>query len=350
MSELPELPESVSGEALTRLPLSLVITDPKQPDNPIVYVNRAFTLTTGYAADAVIGRNCRFLQGEHTDPKDVSALRAAVRHGREITRDIINYRANGERFLNRLVITPIYADGSEEVDYFLGLQMDYSDHISYVEKALELDERLREIQHRVKNHLSVIVSLIRLQANSREAKDASVLLANRVEAISLLYDQLASDGNGNGEREVPLGAYVTRVCAAMQSLSDRTAVRVNVDAARIDFPLEDAARLGLVLSEVLTNALQHAFDVSEAGEIRVNLSGDDESFVLTVADDGKGLGDAKWPDRDSLGGRIVLDLISRLKGDLNVSSTECGTIVELNFRRSKRRGDATAALAPPPPG
>ncbi len=350
------LPHSIFGEAMTRLPLSLVLTDPRQPDNPIVYVNSAFTETTGYSYDEVVGHNCRFLQGDETSASDVQAIREALAAGREITRDIVNYRANGERFLNRLIITPIVGELSGKIEYFLGIQLELEAYATYIERVAELDERLREIQHRVKNHLSVIVSLIRLQAKSLGAKEAAELLANRVEAISLLYDQLAADEENSGQQMVPLGAYVTRVCSAMQSLSDRTAVRVNVDAAGIAYPLEKAARLGLILSEVLTNALQHAFDADQAGEIRVELVDGDDSFDLIVADNGRGLGNSKWPDRESLGGRIVLDLISRLNGELEVESKGTGTSVRIRFacsvsqRGGKKNGTPPLDPTPPPPG
>ena len=68
-------------DGFARADISMVITNPHLEDNPIVYVNEAFTRTTGYARSASIGRNCRFLQGEHTDKKSVDALRASIKAG-----------------------------------------------------------------------------------------------------------------------------------------------------------------------------------------------------------------------------------------------------------------------------
>src|SRR5690242_1783688 len=77
----------------TRMPM--IITDPRQPDNPIVFVNDAFCRLTGYAREEILGHNCRFLQGPQTDPADVSRIRAAVHERRTIETDIRNHKKDG---------------------------------------------------------------------------------------------------------------------------------------------------------------------------------------------------------------------------------------------------------------
>src|SRR5215212_5102849 len=81
--------------AVTASTNSIVISDPNQPDDPIVYVNPAFERTTGYAAEEVLGRNCRFLQREDRDQPALGELRTAVREGRHCTVVLRNYRKNG---------------------------------------------------------------------------------------------------------------------------------------------------------------------------------------------------------------------------------------------------------------
>ncbi|KTS34230.1 histidine kinase [Methylobacterium indicum] len=106
----------------TRMPM--LITDPHQPDNPIIFVNDAFTKLTGYAREEIIGRNCRFLQGPKTDPGDVARIREAVRDRRQIELDLLNYRKNGETFWNRLLIAPVFDDESGEMNFFFASQFD----------------------------------------------------------------------------------------------------------------------------------------------------------------------------------------------------------------------------------
>ncbi|MDX1484856.1 MAG: PAS domain-containing protein [Alphaproteobacteria bacterium] len=100
---------------------SVVITDPAQPGNPIVFVSDEFETQTGYAPEEVLGRNCRFLQGPETDPAAVEAIREALKAKSEITLDILNYKKDGTKFWNRLRIRPLYGDDGE-VMFFAGAQ------------------------------------------------------------------------------------------------------------------------------------------------------------------------------------------------------------------------------------
>ena len=100
---------------------SIVISDPSQPDMPIIYVSEEFEMQTGYPPEEVLGRNCRFLQGDDTDPVAVAAIRKALDAKTELTIDILNYRKDGTAFWNRLRMRPLY-DEAGEVRYFAGAQ------------------------------------------------------------------------------------------------------------------------------------------------------------------------------------------------------------------------------------
>jgi len=101
--------------------LSAVITDPRLEDNPIVFANDAFVRLTGYGRKEILGRNCRFLQGNDTNPETVRALHDAIGQGRAITVDLLNYKKDGTPFWNRLRIRPMFAKGGE-IENFVGLQ------------------------------------------------------------------------------------------------------------------------------------------------------------------------------------------------------------------------------------
>ena len=100
-----------------------VLTDPREQDNPIVYVNQSFLEMTGYAADEVLGRNCRFLQGRDTDPARVDELRRAVQECRPATVELRNYRRDGSAFWNEVHIAPV-RDERGDVVRFVGVHVD----------------------------------------------------------------------------------------------------------------------------------------------------------------------------------------------------------------------------------
>jgi len=119
---------------MTRMPM--VITDPRQPDNPIVFCNGAFLDLTQYKEDDVVGRNCRLLQGPQTDRSTVDEVRKAVAEQRAVAVDILNYKADGTPFWNALFIGPIF-DQDGQLLYFFASQMDVTERRTSQESHLQ---------------------------------------------------------------------------------------------------------------------------------------------------------------------------------------------------------------------
>jgi PAS domain S-box-containing protein len=113
------------ASAINNLSSGVVITDPKQPDNPIIFVNSSFTLVTGYSAEEACFRNCRFLQSSDTDDATVNEIRAAIAARQPFRGLIQNQRKDGSAFTNGLVITPVF-DNDGELLNFVGLINDVS--------------------------------------------------------------------------------------------------------------------------------------------------------------------------------------------------------------------------------
>jgi PAS domain S-box-containing protein len=107
----------------TRMPM--IVTDPRKPDNPVVFANPAFLQMTGYSMEEVVGNNCRFLQGPETDPATVAEMRQAIQERRDVALEILNYRKNGSTFWNALFVSPVF-DANGELVYFFGSQLDVS--------------------------------------------------------------------------------------------------------------------------------------------------------------------------------------------------------------------------------
>ena len=116
-----DLDKLVDSVALS--PVAMVISNPRRPDNPLEVVNSAFCALTGYCEADVLGRNCRFLAGEDTDPTATEQLRAAIRTRSPALVEIINYRRDGTAFRNGVMISPLFGDDGE-LSFFLGSQVD----------------------------------------------------------------------------------------------------------------------------------------------------------------------------------------------------------------------------------
>ncbi len=125
--------------------MSMIVTDPRQYDNPIVFANDAFLHLTGYSRLEVTGRNCRFLQGPETDPASVDRIRAAVREAADIKVDLLNYRKDGTTFHNALYVGPV-RDETGAVVYFFASQLDVSEHHGLMAEIARLKARLADAE------------------------------------------------------------------------------------------------------------------------------------------------------------------------------------------------------------
>ena len=127
VSEAKESAERLHSRAVLASDLSFTISDPTQPDNPLVWVNPAFEKVTGYGKE-VLGSNCRFLQGEDTDPAAVQRIREALQADDTVTEILLNYRRDGSAFWNEVVISPVFnADG--KVTHHVGVQSDVTQRV-----------------------------------------------------------------------------------------------------------------------------------------------------------------------------------------------------------------------------
>ncbi|MGU3465216.1 PAS domain-containing protein [Methylobacterium sp. C33D] len=127
----------------TRMPM--IITDPAQHDNPIVFVNEAFLKLTGYTRMEVVGRNCRFLQGPDTETVAVDRLRDAIRRAEDVRVDLLNYRKDGSTFQNALYVGPV-RDEEGRVVYFFASQLDVSEHYALTAEIERLKAALAEAE------------------------------------------------------------------------------------------------------------------------------------------------------------------------------------------------------------
>lgn len=168
--------------AMDEAPVGITIGDLSKPDNELVYVNDAFERLTGYDKSDALGRNCRFLQGEESDPEAVSAMRQAVEDRRPVAVELINYRKDGEPFWNRVELAPVYSDG--EATHIVGFQTDVTER--------------KEAQLRAE----------RTEAELRAQRRALARVLARIDGLLERVTAVVVDSNGRTELE-------RRVCEAV---------------------------------------------------------------------------------------------------------------------------------------
>ena len=129
--------------AITSSSSGVTIADMLQPDQPLIYVNPAFTEMTGYPHEEVVGNNCRFLQADDRDQDALNELRAALKEGRECKVLLRNYRKDGTMFWNELNLAPV-RDDNGKLTHFIGIQNDVTQRIESEKQIRQMNENLEE--------------------------------------------------------------------------------------------------------------------------------------------------------------------------------------------------------------
>lgn len=242
--------------AVERSCLPMVITDPRQPDNPIVLANQAFLDICGYEAEEVVGRNCRFLQGPDTARDAVEAVRSAVAEGRAVEVELLNYRRDGRTFWNQLHLSPVHDDAGELI-YFFGSQKDVTERREAEGLRAAEHRLLREVDHRAMNALALVQGIVRLSRAETTAAYAAAVQA-RVSALARAHTLLSRAGwTGVSLGEVLRGEL------------DPYGDRIRPQGPELQVTAEQVQPLSLVLQELLSNAVAHGALSARDGAIDV---------------------------------------------------------------------------------
>lgn len=331
----------------TRMPM--VITNPRLPDNPIVFVNKAFQTLTGYDRDEVIGQNCRFLQGPETSPAAVRQVREAIEAGEDVQVEILNYRKDGSRFWNALFLSPV-RNTEGQIEFFFASQLDVTERVeaqATVEKQKAVVERevaartadlqaaleaktllLHEVDHRVKNNLTMIGSLLRLQAKDLTdpaLRDTLNSMLERVDALATVHRRLYQSADIT---RFDVGAVLETMVRDILGSSGRGDIDADIRVEPILVPSSQASSIGLVVNEILTNAVKHGFPEGRSGRLSVSAKTSDGQAEIVIEDDGPGLvGEV----RSGLGRTLINRLSKQVGGETRWLPASPGTRVVFSF-------------------
>ena len=328
-AEVEALPDrrELALVAVERTRMPMVVSDPRQPDNPIVLANQAFLDLTGYRGEEVIGRNCRFLQGPETAPEAIEAIRRGVKSDApHITVELLNYRKDGSSFWNQLSVSPVH-DEHGQLLYHFASQKDVTARRRA--EALEQAERLllKEVDHRALNALALVQSIMRL-TKADTVERYSISVRGRVDALARAHRTLAD----SGWRGAELADIV-----AMEGEAAEVAASVDATGPAAMLPAALVQPLTLVLHEFMINAARHG-GPAHGGRVAVRWERDPEQLTIRWAEDGlPGRPDVR---EHGIGLSLATGMIERqLGGRLTLSwqATGLEAVMTVPVRRARAR-------------
>ena len=304
-------------------------------NNQFEFLNRQFNLMFGYSLED-FADNRSWESRLFPDPAD---LKTALSEGEQA----LNAATQNGGYLPVLEKRMRAKDGSSKDVKIHGVVLHekiflmFEDITPYREAqermALNLAEKdalLREVHHRVKNNLQVVVSLLGLQSaqtNDPATRELFFESQNRIRSMALVHENLYRSDSG---AKINFGSYLNDLVAGITaSLPIRANVNIRIDAQSIDVPVDTAIPCGLIVNELVTNAYKYAFPKNAAGMVTVTLRHMDGSLLLEVSDDGVGLpADLDLENLSSLGLNLVQILSRQVEGELTICR-EAGTRVSL---------------------
>ncbi|MBR0653581.1 sensor histidine kinase [Plastoroseomonas arctica] len=323
---------------LDHIPVAIAVASLK-PQERVTYANLEFEELSGQSLDVLVGSSWEEVDAIAASADDNRKLCDAIREGEDhlgvfqVTRgedaiqvdawaNVIEDEAGTPMF--RLVA--LAATGARDPDMIEKIE----------ERVREKDTQLRELQHRVKNNLQMITALIRLESRNMPddaAEESFERLAGRIGALGLLYRTL---GEAAQDDTVDLGIYLSQVASAVMQAHAVEGIRLEMKVDTWPVSINVAMPTGLVVNEIMTNSLKHAFAGREGGTITLQSLVDADGCQVILADDGVGLPPGQtWPIAGRLGALIVQSLRDNAKAQFSVASEPgAGVRVTIRFARA----------------
>ena len=322
-----------------------VIADMKKEGQPLIYCNDAFCEMTGYSKEEVIGKNCRFLQGNDRDQAALVTLRSELKKRRPTRVVLRNYKKNGQLFYNRLSISPILNDEGETV-YYLGIQNDVTDLFLLKDRVLDTENEkqvlMSEVHHRVKNNLAVMAGMLDLELAQEDKITALEKSRLRLQSMAMIHEGLY---NEDGLHKIQFNNFIERIVSDIDLIQDKRDLKLqyHLEIEEVILNVNQAIPLSVILSELLNNVYKHAYPNQEYGNVTIYISlGDADNVTLEVRDSGIGYIEEKFQRVDRMGFRMVEQLTSQLGGTFEIESESAhsGTVGRVKFKRSDIAGSS----------
>src|SRR3954467_14054630 len=304
-------------DLLDNAPVAVAVSRGSGAEQQVVYANKAFEGLLSLTPSDVEGRSWISLDGFLNEDDPAQTLGEAIRDREDF---IGVFRP--ARPLDRLVIVQAYASVIESDDGVENFRIAALVDVGGRERAQieqfenqirDRDMLMRELQHRVKNNLQLITALVRLEARSAVEGESVALgrLASRIDALTVLYRTLSAE---NAAADIDLGQYLSDIASAVMQANAMPGIEIDLQVGYCPLSINVAMPAGLLVNEMLTNALKYAFIGRSSGQIKLICRCDNGSATVVVSDDGVGLGEnQQWPSPRKLGALILQTLRENAK-------------------------------------
>ena len=308
-----------------------------QPDLTVRFANRSFCSTFAVAREDTVGRKLYEIgNGQWDIPKLRSLLETVISGPTTIEAFEVDhvFPSIGRRVMV-LNARRVHRPGNHVKQVLLAIE-DVTDRVRLEREHMAAHERiavlLQELGHRIKNSLQIIASIVSLEARnhkSGEGKAALERVSHRIAAVGRLYSVLGKTDTGEA---VDATIYLEELCrdlieSVQKEVGPTIALKTDIDSEPL--PADRAIPLGLIVNELVMNAVKYAFPSATSGTVMVTLKRGPGELHLTVADDGKGV-DPRRAD-SGVGGRLVEAFSQQLGGQLERKSGTQGTVVRLTL-------------------
>jgi len=330
----PDLGASLALAVIKASQTPLLLLD---GDSEVIATSESFLRSFGYASGAVRGRSLFSLGGGEWDVARLRSLLSAVGSGDALV-DAYELDWNGPHGQRSLILTDQRLEFTVGPSIRIMLTVVDATEAKAAEKLKsdlirDKDILLQEIQHRVANSLQIIASVLLQNAKKVHSEESRVHLRDahhRVMSVAAIQRQLAASSIS----DVVLKPYLTQLCQSIGAsmIEDHSLVSIKVDGDGSATTGEVSVSLGLIVTELVINALKHAFPPGRAGLVSVDYHSEHEGWALSVCDDGLGMPVSEGVPKAGLGTAIVQALAAQLSASINVTDLNPGTGVSVVHR------------------
>ncbi|NGP86828.1 PAS domain S-box protein [Fodinibius halophilus] len=317
----------------------------------ILYVNEAFKKMTGYSSEEILGNTLDMLIGPESDGKQHEKVKHAVENWQPVEAEFLNYKKDGEAFWVRISLAPVQ-DEEGLYSHWICVGRNITDRRERENELREsLNEKeilLMEIHHRVKNNLAVVSGMMQLQAYEAEDEDLKQKLFDsvvRIKTMGSIHELLYKSESFS---KLQLDKNIKRLISDItETFKTNTDLNLQFNMDEVILNINQAIPCSLIVNEVVTNVLKHAYKNEEEGMLKVELNEEEDRIYLNVEDSGKGLPEDFNTNTNgsSLGVQLIETLSNQLEADYTYKSTGNGTLFTIAFKRTEIKGIGSAHLA-----